>query len=406
MSLFQECEHNGNGTMSQAEKTSKTGNQRTVEADTMEQNDLSSDDEGEDTSELTASSTKKGMSLDMYFKVHGINLEDEEDDEDEEDELDDTANDEGNGGQASNEVRNPRFMTLLYTSWHGVPKNLKEDMWEYANQKFILPITSKPWVMNGFCRAWKKYKGEIKKEHFLKYNTKKEMIKNRPLEIPEVQFCKLIRYWSLPTVKVVSTKNAKNRSKQTCPHRMGSTNFGIVRKQLRDSKENSEEPLRVEVFIATRTSKKGKEIDAKTQSTIAELQTRIEAGENDEDAFVGMLGKDQPGRVRCFGASITKSSLKKDDAIRQVKVEHNNKVESLEKKMDGVCSLLKVLVHQVNPGMSEEEVAALVQAAQNSPLDASSSRPRNTPRSSESTHIPPKDTPEGINGSHGLSHFA
>ncbi|XP_052114291.1 uncharacterized protein LOC127745543 [Arachis duranensis] len=172
---------------------------------------------------------------------------------------------------------------------------------------------------------------------------------------------------------------------------MGSTNFGIVRKQLRDSKENSEEPSRVEVFIATRTSKKGKEIDAKTQSTIAELQTRIEAGENDEDAFVGVLGKDQPGRVRCFGASITKSSLKKDEEIRQVKVEYNSKVESLEKKMDGVCSLLKVLVHQVNPGMSEEEVAALVQAAQNSPLDASSSRPKNTPRSSESTHIPPKD---------------
>ncbi|RYQ91494.1 hypothetical protein Ahy_B09g097384 [Arachis hypogaea] len=182
MPLFQECEHNGNGTMSHAEKTSKTGNQRTVEADTMEQNNLSSDDEGEDTSDLSSSSTKKGMSLDMYFKVHGINLENKED---EEDELDDAANDEGNGGQASNEgtikkktrgktmckklhatdfndrreveffggqpigptkevvsnlnqllgtiVRNPRFVTLLYTSWHGMPKNLKEDMWEYAN---------------------------------------------------------------------------------------------------------------------------------------------------------------------------------------------------------------------------------------------------------------------------------
>ncbi|XP_016199618.1 uncharacterized protein LOC107640622 [Arachis ipaensis] len=388
----------------------------------MEQIDLSSDDEGEDTSELTVSSTKKGMSLDMYFKVHGINLEDEEHEEDEEDELDDAVNDGGNGGQASNEgtikkktrgktmcknlhatdfndrreveffggqpigptkevvsnlnqplgttVKNPRFVTLLYTSWHGVPKNLKEDMWEYANQKFILPITSKPWVMNGFCHAWKKYKGKIKKENFLKYNIKKEMIKNQPLEIPGVQFRKLIRYWSLPTVKAVSTKNAENRSKQTCPHRMGSTNFGIVCKYL------------------------------------AELQTRIEAGENDEDAFVGVLGKDQPGRVCCYGASITRSSLKKDEEIRQVKVEYNNKVESLEKKMDGVCSLLKVLVHQVNPGMIQEDVAALVQATQNSPLDASSSRPRNTLRSSESTHIPPKDTPEGINGSHGISHFA
>ncbi|KAL4365219.1 hypothetical protein AHAS_Ahas07G0084200 [Arachis hypogaea] len=59
--------------------------------------------------------------------------------------------------------------------------------------------------------------------------------------------------------------------------------------------------------------------------------------------------------------------------------------------MDGVYGLLKVLVHQVNPGMSDEEVAALGQATQNSLLDVSSSRPKNTPHSSESTHIPPKD---------------
>ncbi|XP_057757338.1 uncharacterized protein LOC130976480 [Arachis stenosperma] len=402
-SLFQECEgignnskaveknpQSGNEAMFQPEKNSKTGNKKTVQDDTMDEDDASSNEEGEDTSGLSIESNKKGMSIDMYFKVHGINFEDEEDEEDEEHE-EDAANIEGSGGQASNEVRNPRFVTLLYTSWHGVPDNIKEGMWEYANQKFILPISSKPWVMRGFCRAWKKYKGEIKKEHFLKYNTKKEMIKNRPLEIPEFQFRKLIRYWSLPAIKAMSVKNTENRSKQTCPHRMGSTNFAIVRKQLRDSKENNEEPSRAEVFTATRTSKNGKEIDAKTQTTINELQSRIEAGENHEDAFVAVLGKDQPGRLRCYGTSITKSSLRKDEEIRQVKVEYNDKVHSLEKKMDGVCGLLKVMLHQLNPGMSEEEVAALVQAAQNSPLDASSSRPRNTPHSSEATHIPPSD---------------
>ncbi|XP_020971139.1 uncharacterized protein LOC107624944 isoform X2 [Arachis ipaensis] len=156
------------------------------------------------------------------------------------------------------------------------------------------------------------------------------MIKNRPLEILEVQFCKLIRYWSLPDIKT-------------------------------------------------------------------KLRNRLEAGENDEDAFVGVLGKDQPGRVRCYGASITRSSLKKDEEIHHIKVEYNAHVSSLEKKMDGVCGLLKVLVHQINPGMSDEEVAALMQAAQNSSLDTSSSRAKNTPCSSESTHIPHKDDGSGQN---------
>ncbi|RYQ94799.1 hypothetical protein Ahy_B08g089734 [Arachis hypogaea] len=69
---------------------------------------------------------------------------------------------------------------------------------------------------------------------------------------------------------------------------MGSTNFAIVRKQLN------------------------------------ELQSRIEAGENYEDAFVAVLGKDQPDRVRCYRTSVTRSSLRKDEKIRQVKVEYND----------------------------------------------------------------------------------
>ncbi|RYR48014.1 hypothetical protein Ahy_A07g034011 [Arachis hypogaea] len=72
------------------------------EYDTIDQDDASSNEEGEDTSELSIESNKKGMSIDMYFKVHGINFEDEEDEENEEDEQD-AANIEDGGGQASNE---------------------------------------------------------------------------------------------------------------------------------------------------------------------------------------------------------------------------------------------------------------------------------------------------------------
>ncbi|RYR02946.1 hypothetical protein Ahy_B06g081771 [Arachis hypogaea] len=113
----------------------------------------------------------------------------------------------------------------------------------------------------------------------------------------------------------------------------------MVTGEVRDSKESGEELSRAEVFIATRTSKKGKEIDAKTQTTI--VSYLYLGRENDEEAFVGVLGKDQRGRLRCYGASITRSSLKKDEEIRQVKVEYNKKVSSLEKKIDGVCGLLK-----------------------------------------------------------------
>lgn len=50
--------------------------------------------------------------------------------------------------------------------------------------------------------AWKRYKGKIKKKHFDKYDTIEDMLKNRPAQVPEAQFKKLIQYWSLPIVQV------------------------------------------------------------------------------------------------------------------------------------------------------------------------------------------------------------
>ena len=32
-------------------------------------------------------------------------------------------------------ARNPRFISLMYTSWHVVPKDTKKLMWEYVNVK-------------------------------------------------------------------------------------------------------------------------------------------------------------------------------------------------------------------------------------------------------------------------------
>ena len=33
--------------------------------------------------------------------------------------------------------RNPRFINLMYTSWHAVPEDTKKRMWEYINVRTI-----------------------------------------------------------------------------------------------------------------------------------------------------------------------------------------------------------------------------------------------------------------------------
>ncbi|MED6178717.1 hypothetical protein PIB30_110272, partial [Stylosanthes scabra] len=97
--------------------------------------------------------------------------------------------------------RNKRFLSLLYTNWHAVLQNSKKFMWRYVNTKFILPASVEKWVIQTIRDAWKRFKGKLKQNHFEPYDNFEDMLKNRPLHVPEDQFIKLILYWSHPTIQ-------------------------------------------------------------------------------------------------------------------------------------------------------------------------------------------------------------
>lgn len=87
------------------------------------------------------------------------------------------------------------------------------------------------------------------------------------------------------------------------------------------------------MFIASRT-KTGKEIQADTQVAIAELQNHQNSGETANDAFIAVFGKEQPGQLRCYGRSVTTSSLKKDEENNSIKQKYANEITSLKKEMN------------------------------------------------------------------------
>ncbi|RYR09668.1 hypothetical protein Ahy_B05g078052 isoform B [Arachis hypogaea] len=151
-----------------------------------------------------------------------------------------------------------------------------------------------------------------------------------------------------------------------------------LRAKLRAKKEDNEDPSQSEMFVVTRTNKKG-ETDLGTQETIDHLQNWKQAGYSDDEALQTVFGKERHGRVRFYGRSVTKSSIKKDKQIRQMQQQHTEVVSTIEKnqnnltsKLDGLTSLVKMLLQQVNPGMSAEQVQVMIEAAQQSPPDASS----------------------------------
>ncbi|KAH0643749.1 hypothetical protein KY290_035525 [Solanum tuberosum] len=133
-------------------------------------------------------------------------------------------------------ARNPRFINLMYTSWHAVPKDIKKRMWEYINSKFLNPVEGNKWVMIGLHDTWRRHKQKMKERFFYKNSTVEDMLAKHPDDIPEGELRQLIEYWKHPTVQ-------------------------------RATKENNEEPSQCEMFIATCT-KTGKEIQADTKVAI------------------------------------------------------------------------------------------------------------------------------------------
>uniref|UniRef100_A0A3Q7EBZ0 Uncharacterized protein n=1 Tax=Solanum lycopersicum TaxID=4081 RepID=A0A3Q7EBZ0_SOLLC len=122
----------------------------------------------------------------------------------------------------------------------------------------------------------------------------------------------------LKIFKKMSKTNAKNRKKLMNPHTTGKKSFALVRNKLEKDKETVSSK---DIFVGTRTRKPGRSYKASNEDTtskIAEMeQIEKQISINGEyvDAFSSVMGPEHPGRLRLYGAGVTKTTLKKKLAI-------------------------------------------------------------------------------------------
>ncbi|WJX89024.1 hypothetical protein P8452_71050 [Trifolium repens] len=174
---------------------------------------------------------------------------------------------------------------------------------------------------------------------------------------------------------------------------MGPQNFSLTREELR-AKEGRE-PTQSEMFIETRKGNKGKQMDVETGKVISQLQEIAENEESDNDAFEAVFGKERPGRFRCLGRNITKTSLKRKSEINALKKAHSEEVSTLrndfEGRIDRLQNAFKALMQHCNPQFNMESIQDLLGLSHG---DAKESGPQM--HSSTSTHAPDHGE-QGIN---------
>ncbi|CAI8592193.1 unnamed protein product [Vicia faba] len=318
--------------------------------------------------------------------------------------LDELGNSVAGDGQGARKRKNPfegldsypnelehRVLALLFIILMGKLKLLFREIIQlkcpslllYRLRKFILPVEARDWIETTVREAWRRYKHKIKKNHFLKYSNMTERLKNRPPNVPIAQFKSLCAYWSKESIQV-----------RLIIFFIGCIewvpkNFALTREKVREKEKR--EPTQSKMFVETRKGNKGKELDVETGKVISQLQEMVEKEESDTKAFKVFFGKECPGRVRCYGRNITKTSLKRKAEINALKQAHSEEVSTLrdefQDKIDRLQNAFKTLIQQCNPQINIESIEDLLGLSHG---DANSSPKDIRPQmhSSTSTHAP------------------
>lgn len=333
--------------------------------------------EGENAIEEEGSSKKRTRGPTRCLSVHARELEERE-----EVTLDDDGEPVGPNDKVVSDLsyflgtiaRNATYCPLIYTNFKALTKDERDAIWNYVNDKFIVPPKGKKAVFARVNDAWRRYKNYIKRKYFLKYPNMRERLKHRPKRIPEPTFKKLMVYWGNNYVQDLSRKNAENRAKQKYIHRMGPTNFARIYAQLRAKKEDGSDVTQAEMFIETRTSRKGKEVDQDTQNVITKLHDSLQdSTECAGEAFQSVFGKEKPGRVRCFGRMVTPTVLKRNEEIAAIKRQYSSETTRMSKQLNGLQGLVKLLLRQSNPDLDEEALDNIMENAMDVENNASTS---------------------------------
>ncbi|XP_058725575.1 uncharacterized protein LOC131596856 [Vicia villosa] len=161
----------------------------------------------------------------------------------------------------------------------------------------------------------------------------------------------------------------------------------MTREKVREKEKR--EPTQSEMFVETRKGNKGKELDVETGKS--QLQEMVEKEKSDTKAFKAVFGKECPGRVRCYGRNVTKTSLKRKAEINALKQAHSEEVSTLrhefQDQIDRLQNAFKTVIQQCNPQINMESIEDLLGLSHG---DANSSPKDMTQQlhSSTSTHAP------------------
>ncbi|MQL78088.1 hypothetical protein Taro_010513 [Colocasia esculenta] len=163
--------------------------------------------------------------------------------------------------------------------------------------------------MTSMHKGWR---GMLKSKHY-KGKTFEDAVAFVPPGVDPSDWQTMCQKWNSREEQDIAERNKQNRTHQNMTYRRGCTSIY----QLKDDFTHQREPDRIEVFKMGRCKdlpdgthrwvddESRDRFEKMTQMTTPSLQSDDAAPVLAEDAFIAVMGRDRPGRVRCVGKAET-----------------------------------------------------------------------------------------------------
>ncbi|MQM15288.1 hypothetical protein Taro_048232 [Colocasia esculenta] len=238
-------------------------------------------------------------------------------------------------------------LPIVYISWRAVPSSNKDDVWDFIQRKFDVPISLRDFVMKDLDQKWRSWKYDLRTKFFTPYQKVQQHFACSDTRVVEDQWKNLVQIWSSEEFKKRSETNKQNKSKHTFFHCAGSKSFANIYHE--EFLKTGVTLDRGDLFIRTRMKKAGSPVNEESAVMIYKIRDIKLTQQSSTSSSIARLGDayeqvmewDRTGRICGIGTGPTPKGLwgsRSEQKLRQDNESLKEKIDALEERMKKIES--------------------------------------------------------------------
>ncbi|KAF5195085.1 hypothetical protein FRX31_015326 [Thalictrum thalictroides] len=210
-----------------------------------------------------------------------------------------------------------KMVPIIHESWPKVPKDLKEILWNSAQDKYVIDSERRKTVLSAIGERWKSFKAILTKVHIYPFKNQPQLLTCPPEKykfITQEHWDIFVKSRLSEDFQAKSKLQAERRAKNIYNHRLGRKGYVGLVEELKQSLGTSVDKLdRCDLWKKARQNKKGLYVDDAVREKaelIDELTKQKKDGNlviqvNDDILTLALGTPEHSGRVRAAGPFVT-----------------------------------------------------------------------------------------------------